>query len=63
MECGSIILGNPSRAINLSCNTTGKLAGWVEFDRMFAGDEPSDQRSQILEYSVREISPGVDLPA
>jgi hypothetical protein len=38
-----------------------KLAGLVQFDWTFIGEEPGDRKSHIHEQSVREISPVVDL--
>jgi hypothetical protein len=53
--------GIPPRAINASWNTTGKLACRVQFDQTFVGEEPGDQKSHILEYSVREITSVADV--
>jgi hypothetical protein len=39
----------------------GKMVGRDQFDRTFVGEKPGDKRSQIVGYSVREISPVADL--
>jgi hypothetical protein len=39
----------------------GKMVGRDQFDRTFVGEKSGDQRSHILEDSVQEISPVVDL--
>jgi hypothetical protein len=54
-------LENPFRAINSFWNTTGKLESRIQTNQTFVSEESYDQKSHILEYSVQEISPVVDV--